>query len=370
MFMICSIVMALIYASFLLWCFYHWQKVKDTSANELSRNKPAVAIVVPVRNEKENLPTLLLSLFDQDYPKDKYRVIIVDDHSDDGSLTIAETCFRQQSAINYLLLNNPGNSKKDALNYGVMHSDAELIVTTDADTIRDRQWISSIVHAYSVNSSHLVCSPVRLTGAENFFHRIQQAEFLGLNTLSAAGIHGNMPLFCSGANLAFSRSAYSNIQGYEGSRSVSGDDTQLMLKINKRFPGRIIFNKDERAIVSTPVVSNEKDFISQRRRWASKITSSLTGFTILSAIAAWIVHALMLIHFVKLMIRPDVPAFLLFACIKIIPEILLLKSAGKFFREKISTSLLLAAQPFYCLYIVIIGILFPFTFNWKGRKSR
>ncbi len=49
---------------------------------------PAVAAVVPARNESESLPATLPGLLTQDYPGD-LRVFLVDDNSDDGTAAVA-----------------------------------------------------------------------------------------------------------------------------------------------------------------------------------------------------------------------------------------------------------------------------------------
>ncbi len=42
-----------------------------------------ISVIIAARNEEQNIPTLLQSLYDQQYPKHLYEVIIIDDHSTD-----------------------------------------------------------------------------------------------------------------------------------------------------------------------------------------------------------------------------------------------------------------------------------------------
>ena len=51
---------------------------------------PAVAVLVPARNEAATLPQTLPALLAQDYPGD-WSVVLVDDRSDDGTAAVARS---------------------------------------------------------------------------------------------------------------------------------------------------------------------------------------------------------------------------------------------------------------------------------------
>ena len=76
--MILLLVITLIYAALLFRLAYGFGKVPDF---QLSDSKPVTSftIVVPFRNEKENLPQLLEGFSRLDYPLDLFEVILVDD---------------------------------------------------------------------------------------------------------------------------------------------------------------------------------------------------------------------------------------------------------------------------------------------------
>jgi glycosyltransferase involved in cell wall biosynthesis len=52
---------------------------------------PIVSVVIPVRNDARRLAVCLASLREQDYPSDRYEVIVVDNGSDDDSREVART---------------------------------------------------------------------------------------------------------------------------------------------------------------------------------------------------------------------------------------------------------------------------------------
>lgn len=362
------IILIFLYSLFLFWCRYIWEKTEDKSSYKLNRTDLAVTVIVPVRNESQNLPQLIEALIKQDYPIENFKIIIADDHSTDYSLETARKIFSESGFHNFLCISSPGHSKKDAITYAVRSAGDGLIITTDADTVMGKEWISSMVRAYVDSGSMMVCGPVQLMSGGSFIGQLQSIEFVGLTGIASAGIRANRPMFCNGANLAFSKSIFAELNGYENSLSVSGDDTQFMLKINEKYPGKISFLKDNRAIVRTNVINVNADLWQQRRRWASKIPLTLSAFTVSIAILAWMVHAILLIQLFVWLSHPRLFLVLLLWMMKINAEVALLKSAGRFFDAKIPLWIVIFAQPFYCLYIAGVGIIAPMgKFKWKER---
>ena len=277
-----TLCLTFLYTLFLFWSLYNWKKIRDKSNINIDAKNVKVAVVIPIRNEEMNLPLLFKSLAIQDYPKENFQIIISDDHSTDLSMEIAEKFFLENNFLNGLCLRSPKQSKKEALSFAISKTEAELILTTDADTFMGKGWISAMVTEYSNSGVLMICGPVKLRGENNFMDKLQVAEFIGLSAIGASGINAQLPMFCNGANLAFPRKIFYESGGYEKSLSFSGDDTQLMLKIHKTHPGKISFLKDSRAVVKTNVVKGKSDFLQQRRRWASKIPMTLSPFAVFS----------------------------------------------------------------------------------------
>lgn len=359
------------YVIFILWCLNNWLKIEDKSLNEIKFKNIKVAVIVPARNEAENIPLLLQSLAFQNYPVENFQIIISDDHSTDNTIEVVENFFRRNNIQNGICLKSPTKSKKEAITFAVGNSEAELIITTDADTFMGKDWIAAMVQEYVNTGAYLICGPVKLCGGKNYLERLQSVEFTGLSGIGACGIAARLPMFCNGANLAFSKKIFGEVKGYEKSLSFSGDDTQLMLKIHKSYPGKISFLKDSRSIVQTNVLTQKSDFLQQRRRWASKIPLTLSSFTVFISILVWLVHAFLLIQLFNALIDFNYLLLILQFIMITISEIVFLKSVGKFFDQKIHSWLVISAQPLYCIYIVCIGLLAPIgNYQWKGRSVR
>src|SRR6202012_3482401 len=89
---------------------------------------------------------------------------------------------------------------------------------------------------------------------------------------SGAALIGNgQASTCNGANLAYRKDVFYAVGGFKGIDDLaSGDDELLLQKVAEKYPGKIGFLKSYDAIVYTHAKHTLKEFLQQRRRWASK----------------------------------------------------------------------------------------------------
>ena len=168
---------------------------------------PLVSVIIPVRDESSGLTLLLSDLAGQNYPKDKFEVIVVDDHS---ANSIDDLLQGSESGINLRILNLGKNEqgKKAALIRGLNASNSELILTTDADCRVTPFWITEMADFYISKKVKLVFGSVLYSGSNKLNERFQALEYLSLVT-AGAGFAGNgHPILCSAANMGFERTGY------------------------------------------------------------------------------------------------------------------------------------------------------------------
>lgn len=94
-----------------------------------ARPQPLISIVLPVRNAKQTFQECLDSILKQSLRN--YELLIVDDHSSDGSLSLARRLSANDDRIR--ILANPGKGLVSALNHGLHQSAAPLVARMDAD---------------------------------------------------------------------------------------------------------------------------------------------------------------------------------------------------------------------------------------------
>ena len=375
-FFIISISLLFVYAFVFLWYAYGWTKLNSpTTSVSLSTS---VSVVVAVRNEEKNTSKLLDCISKQDYPIGLLEIIVVDDSSTDRTVETIKEFQEKNHSVNIVLLllenTSPNPSpKKRAIAEGIKSSKGKLIITTDGDCEMGNKWISSVVSCYEKTSGKMIVSPVSLSSTKHFFEQAQSLEFLSLIGSSGASLYYKKPLMCNGANLAYERSVFFETGAFENSKNrASGDDMFMMLAVDKKYPGQIVFNKSEQAIVTTAACNRLSIFIAQRKRWASKSLQYKNGYIYLISALVYTINISITISVVfSIFYNRFVPAFLFLFIGKSLIDFIFLIPVSSFFNKKPLLIFLLPMQLIYALYVSVAG-LFAFSNNyyWKGRQLK
>ena len=362
--------LCVLYVIFLYWCIKGWTSVKNCPAENFVL--PTVTVVVACRNEEKSIVRLLRSLSQQNYPKEKLNVIIVDDHSEDNTIQIINEFISMNINSHFQLHLSINIGKKHAIDLGIKNASGEIILTTDADCSVGKDWIHTMVKPFAIPTVEMVAGPVVLAGKKSLLGLLQQLEMIGLTGISGGAMNHGKAMMCNGANLSYRRKAYLNVKGFSGNTYSSGDDTQLMQKLSRNDPASLFYQASASAIVRSEVQNTLHLFWQQRRRWATKIPFTLSLLTVAIAILAWFVHVGLFIQMLTLLIYPqNYLIFLASVFIKVAGETLFLKNVSRGLGEKSSWPLIFILQPVYWLYIAIVGAAVPFSnYQWKGRKVK
>lgn len=313
-----------------------------------------VSVVVAFRNEKQTINSLVQQLLSQNINNSQLEIIMVDDHSDDGS-------FQQlESLEGIILLRSDGQGKKAAINKGISIASGSIILTTDADCVIKPDWISYMISPFNDEAVKMVVGPVALTDSYNsFFGHLQIMEFASLIGSGAGAIAINRAFICNGANLAFRKDDFR----LTNSEIASGDDVFLMHEI-KRNNGKIFFLKNKSAIVTTSVKQCIPSFVNQRLRWSAKSTSYKDIDTIVISLLVFGANLSILLSVFMLDFRLVLALFV----IKFLADFSFVKKLAQFFDIKKWSLYFLSLQlvyPFYIVYIAIVSQLK--NYSWKGR---
>jgi len=253
--------------------FFLWGLFRHTTG----RNKKLyrVSVIVPARNEEENIDRCLRSLVRQKYPSDKLEIIVVDDFSTDRTADIVKTYTARYDFISLIPPGRiePGMSpKKRALQTGIDAATGEIVVTTDADCWASSRWIRQIVSQFEEQVGVVTGLVLFDAGDEKtLFHKIQAVEFLGLTLAGIGSIGAGDPIIANGANFAFRRRAFQQVNGYEDeAHIISGDDDLLLQKIVRQTDWKVKSVITPDSFVYTRPLTSIISFLNQRIRWASK----------------------------------------------------------------------------------------------------
>jgi cellulose synthase/poly-beta-1,6-N-acetylglucosamine synthase-like glycosyltransferase len=334
-----------------------------------------ISIIIPFRNESQNILETLSSIEKQDYPKDKLEVIFVNDFSDDDSL---ELLLRAEKALNIKIISVPHDyskyqHKKRAIRFGIENSKGSIIVTTDADCIHGTKWLRTLVGQFD-NETGFVSGPVEFIEESTLFNRMQKLEFAGL-VLTGAGLIGiKEPIICNAANIAYRKKAFDEVSGFTYKHSLSsGDDELLMQKIKKETGYKIKFCMNKEAVVKTSANRNLNQFYQQRKRWASKGLFYSNHFLIVKLIMIFLFYLSFPVQLVLGIFYNPIFLISMILCfsIKAIMEYLILKTGADNLFSRSILRPFIAAEVLHIPYIIIAGISGALgNYIWKERKIK
>ena len=268
-----------------------WRNVFSYEPKGIDELDFPVSVIVPCKNEQENIVKLIGCLAQQSYQN--FELIIVNDHSTDATRNYIKTAFK--TFKNIQLIDATGYGKKNALKEGIQQANSNLIVTIDADCLPSYHWVEAIASFYKRFPSDLIICPVGLSDKDDLFSRVQALEFSSLVGAAAGSTGAGMPILCNGANLAFTKKIWLRSQDSLHDEEQSGDDI-FLLECVKRFGGKIRFLKSEAAFVKTKPPRSLREFVNQRRRWAGKSRLYTDWQIILSAFIVLSISMLSLIY--------------------------------------------------------------------------
>ena len=367
------LLLALYYLFFLLKIYRGLGEIVRPSAN--GKEKHFVSIIIPFRNESQNILQSISSISQLDFPRDKFEAIYVDDNSEDDSFRLA---LSTEKPANIRIIKMPGEvngkgNKKHALQFGVENASGDIIVTTDADCVHNKNWLHYLTGCFTPDTA-FVSGPVEFIESAGIFSKIQSAEFGGLILAGAGLIGAGRPLICNGANIAYRKRVFEELGGLKDNMHLaSGDDEFLMQKIARETNYKVIFCPNREAVVITRPSDNLGSFFNQRRRWASKSIFYKDAVLTTGLILIFLFYAGLITQAVLLLSGYYYYAVSLFLSllIKIHFELMIIRRGEKLFLSKKKLSVLLITELFQIPYIIIAAILgLTGRFNWKGRNIR
>lgn len=328
-----------------------------------------VSVLIAARNEEKNIVKLLQSLYNQNFPKEFYEVIIVDDNSEDNTKKIIEDFINNHKDINIKVLNAESEGKKKAISQALHNAENELIMVTDADCELKSTWIESVVSFYQEKKCKMILAPVLLSPANNLFEKMQVLEHLSLIASTAGSASIGCPVMCNGANMAYEREAAMEVEKLRHDFNItSGDDMFLLEQFVKKYGHKNVkFLLNKSAIVETKTCKTIKEFIRQRRRWVSKSKSYTNCKIILTALVVLFFNLSIVSLFLSAFFIPALwSLYFLLTLLKLFIDFPILKSITNFMNQGKILKLALPLEfiyPFYTVFTAISGLLFKV--NWK-----
>jgi cellulose synthase/poly-beta-1,6-N-acetylglucosamine synthase-like glycosyltransferase len=332
-------------------------------------HKLKVSIIIPIRNEEKNILNLVKNLKSISYPF--LEVIIVNDNSDDNSISLLEKYVND----NFSIIELPNNlyGKKAAIKYGLHNCSGDWIVLTDADTNFSDSWFNCIIKYFEKND--IILAPVLIdVNKLSMLNIFEYIEMLAMQGVSYASTKAGFPFIASGANMAIKKDIAIELYEKIDMSIISGDDVFILHEYLKSGKNKVVFVSDKDAIVYTRPNNNLKSFLKQRIRWISKVKYYKQPTALFFSFFIYFGHFI-----------PFILLILAICCLVISKKLLLIIFLLKFlldflFMVSLKNKLNFPIKyifyfPFvwiiYFVYISILPIISIFVnVNWKDRRFR
>jgi len=215
----------------------------------------------------------------------------------------------------------------------------------------------------------MVVAPVNYKVKNNFLEQFQLLDFMSMQGSTIGGFGVNFPFLCNGANFAYKKEDFLQLNGFHGNNSIaSGDDIFLFEKFIKSDKKSVKYLKSNEAIVTTFPVKSWTDLLNQRTRWAAK-SSNFSSFSVKLIGLLVLLTNCLVIYFLVL---GNLQLFFIPFVVKIIIDLFLFLPTVQFFKIKTSfykwyifASLL---YPFFSVLVILKSVFFKY--NWKGRRFK
>ncbi len=373
------LIISFLYVALITFFIIGYTKIESFNLNT-DITKTSFSIVIPFRNEAKNLTDLLDSISKLNYPKDLFEVIFIDDESEDESVKIIEN-FNTKRPLdsargditiieNERFSNSP---KKDALTLGINKSKHDWIITTDADCMLPKNWLKSFDAFIQKKDPKMIVAPVTYTNTKSFLEGFQLLDFLSLQTVTVGGFGIGKPFMCNGANLAYKKSIFKRLGGFDGNNTIaSGDDLFLMEKLIALEPNSIKYLKSRDSIVSTKPQPSWKHLFNQRLRWAAKTTAYNNSFAKLVGLLVLLMNASLLIMLTLCIINEFSTIYLLsIFLLKVLVDYIAINKSALFFNQQNALKYFVLSSFVYPFFSVIVATFSTFfKYKWKGRTFK
>ena len=199
-------------------------------------DKILISIIVPAYNEEKFISACISSLEKQDFNKENYEVIVVDNGSTDNTA-------QKVKKFNVKLIYEPKKGISYAVNKGVLEAKGKIIAVTNADTVAFPNWIPNIYKAFKNNPNAVIVSGRLILTPRNFL------SYLGEFSINCIG--GIVLKNILGPNFAVRKDIYCKLGGLKENINFNCE-TELFLRVKKE--GATIF------LWNNPVITSSRHF--------------------------------------------------------------------------------------------------------------
>jgi len=204
---------------------------------------PCIRVVIPALNEERSIGDALAALAAQEYPRDRYEVIVVvDSKTSDGTVGICETYGVK------ILVDAEWHTIGGATDLGFRYpGEPEVLASTHADTRPSKDWLRTIGRALAGGSGYDgVGGPLHARVEDGLMPEFAYGFSNVANELMGKLLGRS---YFAGPNYAYRREAYLRVGGLNR-ELLAGDDNDLSIRMGKAG-ARLLYEPKMRVFTSS-----------------------------------------------------------------------------------------------------------------------
>lgn len=180
-----------------------------------------ISVIIPAYNSAATVLDTITAIQNQQYLKDSFEIIVVDDGSKDGTANLVK------KIPNVKLISQPNSGPAAARNNGAKNASGEILVFTDSDTVPHPNWLYELIKPF--DSYQIMAT----TGTYSQINtQSQLSTFIQREIELKHKSYGDFILFGGTYNLAIRKELFEQIGGFnEEYKKASGEDTEICYKI-------------------------------------------------------------------------------------------------------------------------------------------
>ena len=179
-FLFCAIVIIGYTCNFYYLAFLSSRRKDENSVSEIG--EPTITIQLPIYNEKYVATRLVDAVCAQDYPKDKMRIMVLDDSDDDTVNLMHQTVLKYQSQgfdISHVRRGTRAGYKAGALKHAMKSTTSDFVAIFDADFIPPEWYLKKAIPHFTNSKIGLV--QCRWGHVNQDYSALTQAQALNLD---------------------------------------------------------------------------------------------------------------------------------------------------------------------------------------------
>lgn len=182
-----SLYITIVWVSFL----YLWEPKQV-----IKKDLPSVTIVIPAYNEEQGIEKTINSVIALDYPKNKIKIIVVNDGSTDRTKEVAEELRKKYvkgynykneehtneegctEESNFKIINKKNEGKAKALNVALEKCSTEFFACLDADSYVEKDSLIKMIPHFDGANIGATISAIKVNEPKNIYEKLQRMEYI------------------------------------------------------------------------------------------------------------------------------------------------------------------------------------------------